>query len=315
MQMSQSQFFIFIEGKNSDGFVHGNNCDKALADLKIQYELIRSDQIGSDGRGKTRLISHFKLLSDSGLLINNFKGKVTASVFLMDKDLDDFRGSQIDSDHVIYTHFYDVENHIFNEGDLQRAISAACNLAPQRVRQGFPDASTWNMRITKYWQEWVRLCFTANMLRLDGEANYGRPSPLNPVPYAPPHSKLVKEFESRSHKMARQVHSGSCQEWWDGRMQVDALYEDGRQDEIFKGKWYAEVLARYLMDLDPDVDKRALASVLVRQMASTMTFDSKWSREVQSRVRKLAVSAGFRLPPQRVGADACANDRTAANSE
>ncbi|MFJ3775025.1 hypothetical protein ACIPX0_25350 [Streptomyces sp. NPDC090075] len=299
MQMSQSQFFVFIEGKNSDGFVHGSNCDRALADIKVSYEMIRSDQIGGTGSGKTRLLSHFKSLSDANLLINNFKGKMTASVFFMDKDLDDFHGTIVKSDHVIYTQFYDVESHIFAEGDIRLAVSATCNLSPQRVRQELPAAGAWQSRIARYWQEWVRLCFVANTLRLEGEANYGRPSPLNPKPYEPPDPELVKAFELRSHKLARRIGPNGCQDWTAGRVLVDQLYASNRQDEIFKGKWYAEILARFLFDLDPEIDKRALAVTLVKQMAITMKFESAWSRDVQSRVQSLAIAAGIQFPKQR----------------
>lgn len=298
MQMSQSEIFIFIEGKSSDGFVHGQNCDRALAELNVQYELVRSDQLGTEGSGKTRLLSHFELLCGQGRLADEFKGKKTLSIFFMDKDLDDFRGNQINSKHVIYTRFYDVENHIFHEGNLQLAVSASCNFSPQQVRQEYPDTSEWRTRIAGYWRAWVRLCFTANLLKLEGEVNYGRPSPVNTLPDAPPDADLVSQYEQRSHKTARRLHAGSCRDWSVMRAQVDALYEQGRQDEVFKGKWYAEILAKCLLSSGYDIDKRALASVLVRQMAATMTFDSDWSREVQSRVKELAVYAAGSFPLQ-----------------
>ncbi|WP_143673754.1 hypothetical protein [Streptomyces sp. or20] len=297
--MADSQFFIFVEGRHGDEYVHSNNCDFALSGMPVQYEVIRAENIYGDGSGKTRLLTHYEMLESSGQLISRLKGEVAVSVFFMDKDLDDLKGRQIDSEHVIYTTLYDVENHIFQEGDLRRAVAAACNFSPQRVRRELPDGNLWQARIAGYWKEWVRLCFAANMLRLHGESNYGRPSPLNPDPCGPPAVEKVATFERRSHAMARKSNPNGCADWNEARRQVDILYEIGRQDEVFKGKWYADILAQWLINLDPDMDKRALSANLVKHMAATMQFDSTWSRGVQEGVRKLAVKAGFEIPEQR----------------
>ncbi|MFF8192259.1 hypothetical protein ACF05L_15685 [Streptomyces bobili] len=313
--MSQSQFFLFVEGKHIDGFVHGNNCDLALSGLKVKHEVVRADEISGSGSGKTRLLTHYELLVEKRQLVSGFKGKTTVAIFFMDKDLDDIRGRHVNSDHVIYTAFYDVENHVFAEGDIQRAVAAACNLSPQRVREELPGGGVWQTRAAHYWQDWVRLCFAANVLKLHGEANYGRLSPLNPKPYGPPDAQTVSLFELRSHALARQFCPNGCQDWESARERVDALYEAGRQDEVFKGKWYAEILARWLMDLDSDIDRRALAAMLVRQVAGTMKFDSQWSRDVQAKILDLAMKAGFRFPKQRALESSAAHDSPSKESE
>ncbi|WP_432061701.1 hypothetical protein [Streptomyces sp. S1] len=297
--MADPQFFIFVEGRHGDEYVHSNNCDLAFTGLQVQYEVIRAEQISGVGSGKTRLLAHYELLTQSGQLISSLKGEVAVAVFFMDKDLDDLKGIQIDSEHVIYTSFYDVENHIFTEGDIRHAVAAACNFSPQRVRRELPAGNLWQAHIADYWKDWVRLCFAANILNLRGESNYGRPSPLNPDPYGPPDVQSVETFERRSHAMARKGNPSGCLEWNAARQQVDSLYGAGLQDQAFKGKWYAEILAQWLIDLDPNIDKRALAANLVKHMAATMKFDSEWSRSVQERVRNLAVKAGFEIPVQR----------------
>ncbi|MGW9244689.1 hypothetical protein [Streptomyces badius] len=299
--MSQAQFFVFVEGKYSDTFVHGSNCDLALTPLGVQYEVIRSDQISGSGSGKTRLLAHYEMLRMNGQLADKFKGKTAVAVFFMDKDLDEIHGRQVTSDHVIYTAFYDVENHIFAEGDIRHAVAAACNIDPQRVRQELPSGQEWQTQVALYWQDWVRLCFAANILKFHGEANYGRLSPVNPKPYGPPEKTSVARYTHRSHALARQVCPNGCQDWELARAQVDTLYNAGRHNEIFKGKWYSEILSRWLIDFDSDIDTRALAATLVKQVASTMKFDSPWSQGVQEKVRNLAINAGISFPGQRSG--------------
>jgi hypothetical protein len=92
----------------------------------------------------------------------------------------------------------------------------------------------------------------------------------------------------KSHRESRKMNNG-CAEWTGARAVVDGLYNSGRWDEVFKGKWYAEILASQIVAVSPNpVDRRALAAVLVKQVAGTMTFDSSWCRDVQRRIRGLS---------------------------
>ncbi|MER6359858.1 hypothetical protein [Kitasatospora sp. NPDC001527] len=294
MQMSSIEFFAFVEGVNVDGFVHGMNCDRALAAMHVSYRVSPADQLPGDGGGKTRLSSYFEFLKENSALANEFKGKKTVVAFFMDKDLDDRIGRSIASDHVLYTDFYDVENHVFHEGDVARAVAAACSLPPNWCREEFGDKGSWQELAARLWCDWVRLCYASQMLGVSKESNYGRPSPLNPVPHGPSDEIITAQFEAKSHAAARKATGGSCNSWHMRRNDVNTAYDTGRWDEVFKGKWYGPILASHILARSPNrVDKMHLAASLVKQVAATMNFDSPWAISTQGRLKKLASSHGL----------------------
>lgn len=288
MQVSRRNFFVFVEGTNIDGYVHGKNCDIALEELGIDYEIVPAACLPGDGSGKSRLLTYYETLNNKGALISRFADQTTVSVFFMDKDVDDHKGSTIISDHIIYTEYYDVENHVFAEGDVATAVSVGCSLSPRWARQAFGDRGKWQQQMSALWMSWVKLCFASNLLAIRNESNYGRPSPLNSPYHYPPAADLVLAMEIQSHKGARSA-DGNCRSWCAARATVDGLYLNGRWDEVFKGKWYAEILASHVREIAPTpIDRKALATVLLKQVAATMTFGSSWCREVQNRVRGLS---------------------------
>ncbi len=299
MQMSSTELFAYVEGSHTDGYVHGTNCDKALTPLKVTYEVVPANRLpGGNSGGKTRLTTFFEELQRAGALAGTFQGKTTVAVFFMDKDIDDVTGSLISSDHVLYTSFYDVENHVFHEGDIARAVASACSLPPNWCRATFGTAGVWQEDTARKWMDWVRLCYSSKVSRVTTEANYGRPSPINEPPFRSTDMESLTRLEKRLHKKIRENCNGSCASWVSSRQQVEMLYNSRRWDQVFKGKWYAHVLAAEVTARAPyAIDTKHLASTLAKQVASTMTFTSPWAKQTQERITALASAAGLPNSP------------------
>ncbi|MFF5824492.1 hypothetical protein ACFY8Q_23495 [[Kitasatospora] papulosa] len=289
MQISRVHFFAFVEGVNIDGYVHGENCDRAFRDTDIEYRVSPANELPGEGGGKTRLKAYFEHLRDTSGLVTSLAGKVTIVSFFMDKDIDDRLGRKISSDHVFYTDFYDVENHVFAEGDVARAVSAGCSLAPNWCRSEFGPPGVWQGRIASLWREWVKLCYSAKLLKLGNGANYGRPSPINPSLHLEADADLAQ-----AHRDGIDSSIISLPDWQAAVAEVDALYAAGDWDKVFKGKWYSLILKSQVIANCPNrVDEKHLAPLLVKQVAATMTFESSWAKSMQDRIRGLALQSGI----------------------
>ncbi|MEV7934957.1 hypothetical protein AB0O82_02280 [Kitasatospora sp. NPDC088264] len=293
MQMSSIQVFVYVEGTNVDGYVHGTNCDRALGPMHITYRVVPAKQLPGDAGGKSRLVNYFSFLRENGALSSIFKGKATVALFFMDKDVDDKCGKLLESDNVIYTKFYDVENHVFHEGDVAAAVAAACSLPPNWCRDEFGTCGAWQKKVAMGWRQWTALCFAAQATNSNKEANYGRPSPLNPVAHEIHDPASAESYELKAHKAARAACDGSCDDWHAAREYVGQAYETGRWDEVFKGKWYAPILEKQVLARAPhQVDSKHLAASLVRHVAQTMRFDGDWAESVQQTVRRVVTACG-----------------------
>ena len=55
MQMSETQLFVFVEGKQCDPFFFSQICSTSL-DQHLRYEIATAQQIPGDAGGKQRLI-------------------------------------------------------------------------------------------------------------------------------------------------------------------------------------------------------------------------------------------------------------------
>ncbi|WP_162637280.1 hypothetical protein [Streptomyces griseorubiginosus] len=300
MQMSSTEFFAYVEGSHTDGYVHGTNCDMALTSMKVSYEVIPANRLPGAGNcgGKSRLKSFYEELRQAGALSGTFQGKTTVVVFFMDKDVDDAVGTLISSDHIIYTDFYDVENHVFHEGDVASAVASACSLPPNWCRATFGAAGLWQANAARNWIDWVKLCYTSKVSRVATEANYGRPSPINNPPYSPVDSQGLQALERKLHAKIRTNSNGSCADWVSSRQAVENLYGTNQWDRVFKGKWYAHILAAEVTTRAPyPIDTKHLAVTLAKQVAGTMKFNSTWVKQTCAKITNLAAAAGLPNSP------------------
>jgi len=90
MQISSTELFIFVEGKQSDPYFYARICE-TVPGLGSRYEVCQAEQLPGDTGGKQSLLSFYDFLRKQKMLVSSLGGQRTASMFFMDKDLDDLQ--------------------------------------------------------------------------------------------------------------------------------------------------------------------------------------------------------------------------------
>lgn len=272
--------FVFVEGP-TDRYFYDKLCVSQLRAEGIEYNLCLAEELPSNTGGKNALLDFFTYLGKNSLLIDDFKGKRTASVFFIDKDIDDLLGLCKQSQHLVYTEYYQCENYIFAYGNLVDAAAAAAALDPTSVRDGLPDDNdTWRRNAACNWKEWVKLCVFTRMHSLNHECNFGvRVSRIHVSHYGPiitsAYTTALEEIKIRSGL----TPNGFKRIFGQISQMVDKLYSEGNHDLIFKGKWYSGFLAEDLARIaggrpfnSNGLPERILSCLLV-----TLDFDEPWA--------------------------------------
>jgi hypothetical protein len=289
MQMSRHGVFAFVEGKRADPYFYGEICRSVCGTSGISYEIRRSWELANGGGGKQTLISFFEYLRRKSALVDVFKGKGTGILFFLDKDVDDLLGRQRRSPHVVYTRYYDVENHIFTEADLIKAAAGAASLDRQEVLSCFADGEAWRCKVAAWWKEWVTLCLFVAKKKISCESNYGVPSRINNPAHGP-----VDQAAYRAHQKRIRSKLGFADPQFRrafGRVArlVDGIYAQGEHDRLFKGKWYGPLLADTITDTmgSSRVDSAGLAKRLSDSVRMTLDFDAPWADYFKEPLRRV----------------------------
>src|SRR5205814_5122732 len=132
----------------------GQLSELACVPLGISYQSVTAAELPEGAGGKDALLKFHRFLKDAGKLISDLKGKKTAVVFFLDKDIDDLLRTIENSPHIIYTAQYDVEGHIFEKGDFVKSAAALAGLNESEVRAAIGDPSLWRELCAKRWMEW-----------------------------------------------------------------------------------------------------------------------------------------------------------------
>lgn len=250
--------------------------------LKILHSAMSDDQAkeipGSTG-GKPALIAFFLYFGQNSALLDNFKGKKTGILFFLDKDVDDLLRKQRRSEHVVYTQYYDVENHIFVEGDLGKAAAAAASMDYQQIIAGIGDYKQWRYQVAEKWKQWVKLCLFARKKNIGCECTYSNPSKVNNPLYNLLDSTIYAQYlnllETRSGLSSIQFKNAFKRV----SKQVDDFYIAGEQDRIFKGKWYAGFLEAKITNIagNTPFNSKTLSNRLITAITMTLDFDAPWA--------------------------------------
>ncbi|MHC1726009.1 MAG: DUF4435 domain-containing protein [Syntrophobacteraceae bacterium] len=279
LQMSKRDLFVFVEGNENDPFFYGNLCEAALEGTFIQYTIRNPQSIPGSSSGKTALLALFEYLNRASSLISELNGKKTAVFIFLDKDVDDFLGQQVESEHVKYTYYYDVENHIFKNGTLKRACAAAASVDPQIIEACVADQEEWLKNSATKWKDWVKICLFSRFFPSVRSHNYSRSSPFN--------SPITGDIDLDRHKEVLSVvqsqsslSEGDFNREFDHVSQlVDDLYQNGEYGKVFKGKWFRICLAseiRKVVNNEPgNVD--GIERHITRHLANTLDFNSAWT--------------------------------------
>jgi hypothetical protein len=289
MQMSRHQVFVFMEGKKADPYFYGKVSDSVCRPAGVLYRIVRSQELTGGQGGKQNLISFFEYLRRKSSLISVFKGKSTGILFFLDKDVDDFLGTQRRSKHVVYSGYYDVENHIFAEGDLIEAVAASASLDHQEVLACFSDGDIWRREVAERWKQWVVLCLFVAKKKVNCECNYGVTSRVNSPFHGPVDQAAYSDYLQRV-----QLKMGLTDRQFKRAVRrvvrlVDDIYAEGEYDRVFKGKWYALLLAATIRDKigGHSIDSAGLEGRLASNAASTLDFDASWAEHFKEPLRNV----------------------------
>jgi len=289
MQMSRNRIFVFVEGKVADPYFYGQVCHSVCGPAGLSYIINTPQQLKAEGGGKQILISFFEYLRRESALIGVFKGKSTGVLFFLDKDVDDFLRTQRRSKHVVYTKHYDVQNHIFAEGDLIKAVAASASLDYNEVLVCLSSSNQWGHEVAQQWKQWVALCLFVAKKKANCECNYRVTSRINNPIHGP-----IDQTAYSDHLQRVQIKLGLTDKQFKrafGRISrlVDRIYALGQHDRVFKGTWYPLLLATTIRDRirTRSIDSGGLETRLPSSTASTLDFDAPWAEYFKQPLRNL----------------------------
>lgn len=292
MQMSAARVFVFIEGWTDRSFYDGLSLS-VCRPAGVEFEIRTAEEIEGESGGKEKLLALFETLDDSGALIETFEGKTTAALFFLDKDIDDFLGRLVTSEHICYTEHYHAENYWFKNGDLVRACVAATDLDTATIGGAIPSPEAWRRQAAEEWKDWVKLCVHAHAYNLDCGCKYSAPSRVNDRCYGGVVARSVAQRLADLKSVAglpdtefNERHVAVCR--W-----VDGLYAQGKYDSVFRGKWYVYFLAATVKaaagargwNRRPGLEGRLTSTLL-----ATLDFDAAWTGNLRAPLEALVVA-------------------------
>ena len=286
MQLSSTNLFVFVEGKQADPFFYSGIC-RSITDISFRYEICTAQQLPGATGGKNALFKFFSFLRQSKKLVSSLGSQGTACIFFLDKDVDDLQHTKKRSQHIVYTEHYDVQNYIFMHGDLLNGAASAASVDPARLRTELSDAMGWCLRIARLWREWISLCLYALEKKISCVTNYKVVSRVQTRPCghtdASKYDALVRDVAINNG----QPEADFRQELESTRKKVDKYFDRGQHHRLFKGKWFATVLAddiaRIMVGLPHD--SNGLASRLTNTVAATIDFTEPWAEHFRTPIR------------------------------
>lgn len=278
MQISSTDLYVFVEGKNSDPYFYANIC-ATTPDLQVNFEICTARQLPGVSGGKQSLISFFTFLRQKNSLITSLGSRKTTCIFFLDKDIDDLKHKKKRSEHVVYTEHYDIQNYIFIHGDLLNGAAAAASVDPGRLRSDLSNATKWCFNIASLWRDWICLCLRCQEDNISCEANYGVLSKVQ--------SRLCGPTDGTKYAAKTRVLARACglpvavfrQKLASTLKKVDRYFARGEHHRLFKGKWFAHVLAD---DIDrimvgQPYNRNGLVDLLPPCVATTIDFTKPWT--------------------------------------
>ena len=90
MQISSAELFIFVEGRQSDPYFYARICE-TVHGLGSRYAICLAEELPGGTGGKQALLNFYEYLRKRKALLSSLAGQRTASVFFLDKDIDDMQ--------------------------------------------------------------------------------------------------------------------------------------------------------------------------------------------------------------------------------
>lgn len=290
MQMSRATLFVFCEGIK-DRFIHDGVCRAALG-AAGRYEIRSGDELPGSGGGKQRLLGFYNFLKRRRALNARFMGKRTASLFSLDKDVDDIEGTKVRSPHVSYTRGYCVENELFRCGNLARALASATSLDEASVLAAIPEGSNdaWCRQAALHWEDWITLCVVERLSDRRAATNFRVRSSIHPNdPYQPadPSRQAIANAQIKSAVGSNATHKALLTK---ARTIVrDAFTSSGDFHAVFNGKWFIAFMesdARRIASGKP-ISLSAFPDRLLSCLQLTVEYRGPWFEFLARRVSAL----------------------------
>jgi hypothetical protein len=289
MQMSEKKLFVFVEGKQMDPYFYGKICSDVASNNNISYEICSSRELPESTGGKQSLLKYFRYLRRVKSLKSDLLGKLTVCFFFVDKDIDDINRRCIRSNYLVYTKFYEVENHIFENCDLKKALAAAASIDPQLLSSSYDNASTWCKIAANKWKKWVKLCLFVNKEKINAETNYGVLSKINiPLSDNVDVGKLNQLISVLKIKL--NIDEVSFKEKINRvAKRIDLYYSRGEHHKLFKGKWFIYILCDEIGQQisQYNYDSNRLVVKLPNVLLSTLNFDDEWTSHFKDPLLKI----------------------------
>ena len=178
LQISTAQVFGFVEGPTDSPF-YDLICAQACGKRQVLYRVRTAVELPGTTGGKPGLLNYFEHLRDTKRLRTSFMGKKMVIVFFLDKDVEDLSRRKRRSKHLIYTQWYDAENHIVENCNLIRAATVAAGLDQQTLEPFMNDSMAWRQSAADRWKDWIKLCLFARLQGLNCDCSFGSLSRVN----------------------------------------------------------------------------------------------------------------------------------------
>jgi hypothetical protein len=278
MQISSTQLFVFVEGKQSDPYFYARICETTVG-LGARYEICQAEQLPGDTGGKKPLLSFHDFLRKQKALVCSLGDQKTASIFFVDKDVDDLQHTKRRSHHVVYTEHYDVQNYIFMHGDLRIGAAAAASVAPEWLSPSLTDSAAWCRHAAELWQDWITLCLHLLKEGIRCEANYRVVSQVQTRASEPTDPARHAALTSDIARRAQVPVVGFRLRLAVSAKKVERYFRKGQHHRIFKGKWFTTILADEIdrVMAGRPYDRNGLAKRIPGAVTATLDFAEPWA--------------------------------------
>ena len=295
LQISRTNFFAFVEGGLDRPFFD-RLLAQAFSGTTIKYEVIAAKELPSQTGGKISVLKQFRVMQRRNTLSAEAFGKRFVSVFFVDKDIDDVTRTKTRSKHVVYTPTYDIEGHLFDRGDLARAVADACGMTCNQALTLIGNQKIWIEQCVVNWKAWTILCMISQVRKINCGCTFDRLSDINPNFTQPTDNAKLDIF-----KVAMQNKLGLSNEKFEQLFvrfvrQMTRSIQAKTPLRYFKGKWLKVLLERHLRQGDavPDANINSagdkVTSTLVAQVGLTKSchFINQYSVAVLALANGLA---------------------------
>ena len=285
LQMSRHNICAFVEGQDCDSFFYDGICNQALRTEGFSFKIRRAKELPYQTGGKSSLIQFYKYLRSKQELSTKLKGKNTVILFFLDKDIDDVLRRKCRSPHVIYTKYYDLQNHLFLNADFLKALAAATSIEESEIRCAKLFKNNWCRLAARRWRGWMVLCLL-NQKFCTGRANYRLTSQINrPINGRTDRYLYRREVEEFGKNLgwSRTIIKSEVSKM---EKLVDKHFANGSQDHIFKGKWYCPLIEKDIRDAfrTRQANFSGIANRITSSLAATLDFSEPWATHFTSAI-------------------------------